>query len=436
MSINKIYPVNITGNANKVVVVKADETGLETALMSNIKLENTYRISLAGGDYTSIPDAIQDINSMSGTEGVRLVLDAGTWTVNQGITINSTRPIFFEGAGINSTIINYYPLAYHSPLFNVSTPCNFSKMSLVGTNLNWGISDPDENLINLNNSNCEFEIYDMRFVHATSAVRVVNAVSTFIFNYTMDDCYHAIKIDTTGTTHLDTEVGTITDSLIGVYLYKATNSIFDIHSIFFSPGSGHTGVVYDPANFTYTDHPSFVGCKWDNIGTFYSGFDFTRTDARDANIVIQNNVGSEDKIPHCYVNVTDNTSFQNFTLNTWTKFNFTASTYYNCKIKIENNKITYLPSNKRDLMMWGSGSLQTNSQAAQISMLVVKNGNPTANTYGVVSVFMDTNNRDFSWSANAYIPDVAQGDYFEIYGYTTGNEGILFKEFNWLVKGM
>ena len=439
------YSLNdLTGTANKHLRVNSGETGIETY---DTKITNTYRISKTGGDFEYIGEAFAFLNALPGTDGVRLILDAGLWDLNDdsylvstngNITVDSTHPIYFEGSGVNTTIIKTID-GHDGALFNCNSSINFSKMKLT-----YGTYSDIYGYIYLNNENVDFEISDIYFdaenafnysSNIIESIFIKAAKSVFVFNFVIEGSGHGIYCGVgAGTTTLDIEVGTISNCYYEcIKLDTGTNVQFDIHSVFFYPGAGKTGIIYNPAGFTYADHPSITGCKWDNTGTFMSGFDFSRHDGRDRNIVITNNVGMENKNPHSYLNLINNTTSTILANNVWTKLNFTGTTVYENKIIFTGNRFTYLPSNQRDLTVFGSGTLTTTTQPANIELVIVKNGN-TGTTISPVSVTLDSNSKKFQWSANAYLQSVGENDYFEIWGRgVSAAETVILADFNWLI---
>lgn len=264
-------------------------------------------------------------------------------------------------------------------------------------------------------------------------MKITGGSDLFIYNFLMDSVNgYGINISSVTHSTIDCEIASFFNCN-GINLKSSTYGIFDLFGVFFFSNNNNTAISYDSINYKYASQSTIRQCKWNGLGTFSSGLDFTRSDGRDADIVIRGNIGIPDKSPHCYINLIGNTTYISLTQSIWTKISFTASSSIGCKIKIENDRITYLPSYVSDLIMVGSGSLRTSSQLASIDMMVVRNNNPIP--YGIVSVTMDTNDRDFMWSANVLIEDVKKGDYFDIMARSNGsNETILFKDFNWFVR--
>ena len=52
-----------------------------------------------------------------------------------------------------------------------------------------------------------------------------------------------------------------------------------------------TAIVYNPTTFTGFTSIAITGNSWNNTGKYIEGFDFTRTDSRDANAIVESNAG-------------------------------------------------------------------------------------------------------------------------------------------------
>jgi len=413
-----------------------DESGIVTKKSfdtnyNQLKLKNTYTVSETGGDFTVISDVFNFVNNLAGDFGITIILDAGDHYLEDSYTINSSHKITFKGAGSNCcNVIEADELGYN--LLNILTPVDFNGINFVGF---------------AKTSNCIFidqpvycEILNCNFKNFATSI-ITNQGDLFIHNFVIDNCVNGIMADDGSNGYynkIDAEVGNFINCEQGIYLKAGKNSIFEIYNCVFSPGYGSSniGIVYNSDYYSYSDHPSIQGCKWDNTGHFLDGFDFTRHDGRDKNIVIQNNVGSEDKTPHAYLNMINNTSATNLGNNTWTKLNYTGTTVYENKIYFTGNRFTYQPTNVRDLMVWGSGTLTTSTQISNIELVIVKNGN-TGLLSSPILITLDSNSRKFQWSANAYIPAVKSDDYFEIWGMGIGSaETVILEDLNLLITSL
>lgn len=199
--------------------------------------------------------------------------------------------------------------------------------------------------------------------------------------------------------------------------------------------STDTAIVYSSATFTTPLIISITGNSWNNTGKFLEGFDFTRTDGRDANIILESNAGSGDKKPHCFINVLNSSTTK--TLNnsgTWYKSDWGSNTStVICKWTIAGNKITFQPTNKRNGIFSISGNLSVNQSNRNISIGIVKNG-VTTTRYGETTLRTNTSNQPYQFSFIAFLEEIAPGDYFEIYYNTSsGGDVVKIQDIQWLV---
>ena len=117
-------------------------------------------------------------------------------------------------------------------------------------------------------------------------------------------------------------------------LSGVSETISIINCTFYNTTSGtDIGILYTPATFTSFVSMFITNNAWNNQGTFVSGFDFTRSDGRDANAFLINNAGMENENPHCKINVVNNALTTTVT---------TAGTYY--KANWTNTIFLYKPS--------------------------------------------------------------------------------------------
>jgi hypothetical protein len=171
---------------------------------------------------------------------------------------------------------------------------------------------------------------------------------------------------------------------------------------------------------------------WNNEGTFISGFDFHRSDGRDADVFLISNVGREDAKPHFKINVIDNSASTPLnTAYTFYKANWTNTSIYQSKWNISGNKCTYLSSNSSDGWAIISGNISVNSSSRVITVAVVKNGN-VSTRYGETSLRVTTANQPFQFSTVIYVPDMLKNDYLELFvNSNSGSTTVIFQDVHW-----
>lgn len=198
--------------------------------------------------------------------------------------------------------------------------------------------------------------------------------------------------------------------------------------------SGDTAIYYQPATFTLPANISITGNSWNNIGKYIEGFDFTRNDGRDKDVILESNAGMGDKKPSCYINVLNGGTTTTLTsANSWYKANWTNTSSSTTKWTIANNRITYQPTNKRDGVIVITGNLSVNNSSRTISFALVKNG-VTSTRYGETTLRTSSAGTASQFSTVIYISDISSNDYFEVYCSSTNSGDIItILDLNWQV---
>lgn len=391
--------------------------------------KKTFRVATKGGEFTSLADCITYLGTLSDTEGVRIVIDGGNYNITDTITINLTMPITIEGAGSSSTVLQAATGLLNKNMFVIKSDTNFDKIELLGNTLSGWPAGTNATLLKFDTAGVYSELTSINLVGAKKAIEITGAASVFCFNFVIDTATTGIEINTTGKPSLDIEVCNITGCTKGIDLIAgSTADIFLMTTRFLNPSAG-VGLTYNGTTFTYNNF-TVSGCEWNNVGTFFSGFNFTL--ARDANIEVLNCVGIENKSPHAKINVDGAVATQSLSATTWTKSSFVNTNSYTCKWGIANNKITFLSDHQKSGLFWISANFTTSSQPCDMKIAIVKNGNP-ATVYGKQSIFLDINNRPFQVSMNVYLEDIVKNDYFEIWLYTAGAETVVLQDLNWII---
>ncbi|MDZ4796186.1 MAG: hypothetical protein SGI83_18050 [Bacteroidota bacterium] len=190
---------------------------------------------------------------------------------------------------------------------------------------------------------------------------------------------------------------------------------------YYNVNAADSAIIYKPATFTSFASIAKTGNTWNSVGKYIEGFDFSRTDGRDANAILVSNAGMGDKKPYCFINVLNSNTTKTITTSiTWYKADWGANTAStNCKWTIFNNKIRYQPNSKRNGIYSIAGNLSIDNINRVISICIVKNGN-NAIRFGETTLKIMTANEPFQFSFVVFIEEVSVGDYFEIY-YTSAN---------------
>jgi hypothetical protein len=207
----------------------------------------------------------------------------------------------------------------------------------------------------------------------------------------------------------------------------------DGHLVRFYSNENHTdiAILYNPSTFSFSNL-IITGNSWNFIGTGISGFDFSRTDGRDANAFIENNAGVEDEKPHCKINVVNNALTTTCAVaSSWYKANWVNTSSITTSLIVSDNKVTYQPVKPRDMYLIISGDVTVNSNNRVVTIGIVING-ATTTRYGETALRITTANQPYQFSTVIYLEDVAKDDFFELYCSTVNSNDILnFQDINW-----
>ena len=191
------------------------------------------------------------------------------------------------------------------------------------------------------------------------------------------------------------------------------------------------------AIFTFTPFTSlFIANNlWNIVGIFIQGFDFTRSDGRDANAYVENNTGDMDHNPTCKINVINNTTTTSaVSAATWYKASWINTSVNTSKWSVSDNRITFLSQNKRDGYAIISGDLSITHNNRTVSIAIVKNG-VSANVNGETTLRVTTANQPFQFSTVIYLQNINKNDYFELWFKTENNDEIVnFQDIQWFTE--
>ena len=399
--------------------------------------DNEYDVS-SRSSFTTIAEVFSFLNAHPPTTPCDVYLCSGTYTMSSTVTMNFSQPITVRGDSYGETIITY--TGSTGPAFNCSTECYFKFIDFT-TNTS-GLDCIV--LSNSTSTQAYHEIKDCSFDDGTAswarAVYVTGNVWVWLFDVTITNCTTAgTEINYTGSnlqTELEISETDFDNDAIGVYLLQGKSSIVNITNTTFYNTGTQTGLLYVPATFSPFSSMFITNDSWDNVGTFISGFDFTRSDGRDANAFVQNNAGMPSQTPHCKINVVGNATTTNLTSNTWKVASWSSNgVTYTCKFNIPTtNRITFQPANSGDLYMTICGNIQAPGANRNISFAIVKNGVSTTR-YGENTIRLTTANQPYQFATVVYIPAVVQNDYFEVWLEDVGNsDNVLIQDLSWFTN--
>lgn len=388
--------------------------------------------------WNTLDEAIEFLNvHMSGPTVIRL--SDKTYNVTNTLEINLPYTLTIQGLSYGTSNIEAAAGLTNKPMFRCFTDVYFKMLNFDATTLASYGNATGEDAIRLLGSgtyneikDCSFDGFNTTILDSTNAelwvfeVDIANAKSNGLL---LHSAVAGAIIKVAETDFISCKRG--------VNLSKGSGATLQLASgVYYMANSTDTAVVYRPSTFTSPGNISIIGNSWNNIGKFIVGFDFSRTDGRDANVKMESNAGMGDKRPYCFINRLDNTTtFVTITTaNTWYKANWGANTYeQNCKWTISSNRITYQPSNSRNGIFSISGNIQVNGSNRVISIGIVKNG-VTTTRYGETTLRVVTANQPFQFSFLAYLEDISASDYYEIYfTSSSNNDQLKIQDIQWLV---
>jgi hypothetical protein len=360
----------------RFVITDSDVSFNEKSMPIN-SLVNRINVG-TNGKYATLKEAVDWFNA-SATANTEILLDGGNHNIADTITVNnSSYNLAIRGLGFKQTYLNAATGLTNKPMFDVKTNCTFNRLVGVGSTLGSYGSAAGENFITLSGSGGHFiYFHDVSCDTFKIGLADLSGDDVLGVDFILDTCGKGVEINHTGTASIDLERANLVDCSIGIDLVKATNHSFIFRDlIFFNPALG-IGIKYDGSNYTYgTQFSQIVGCSYNNVGTFLSGFDFTRRDGRDKDIIIINNIGIENKNPHCKINVVDNTTATTVT---------TAGTYYKVGDVFSKTRIIF--NNAATAGTWTitvddqtTAAIQWNASAANIKSAIEALSNVTTVT--------------------------------------------------------
>lgn len=384
--------------------------------MSHIyrKKNLVYIVSPTFGDFKSLPEAITWLGTNM-VDDTTLELSNDGHEIDDTVTVDLSYDLNIVGAGVNTCVIKPVTGMANKPMFILKSNCDIRHLEVDGSYLaNYG-DNAGEDIIQLDTDGTYHEFVDVGFYHGNVNINVTSNAEVWAFNGVCNDAIAAgIRINTTSTgTKFRTSEFDISGNAVGYDLVKATDLYLTSEVDTYDVGVGNIGIQYDGTNVTYKTL-AIKGAYWNEVGTFHSGFDFTRTDGRDANVEILYNVGIEDTKPYCQLELIGNATDTTLTEDVWAKATFVNTGSNTTKWKIEDNKITYQSDHSRNCFMTIDGTVATSNQPVGLNYAIVKGGN-TAVLYGIGKITIDTNNRSFNFGTNVFITNVAKDEYFELY---------------------
>jgi hypothetical protein len=399
-----------------------------------VRTDNIFDVS-ASGSWTSIEEVIDFLDlHMAGPSVVRLA--SGDYPITTTQVIDLPYPLTIQGSSYGTAIITA-DAGLTGELFDCLTETYFKMLAFDGTA--YGTLGAGEDAVHLGtNGDPEYyEIKDCTFFGFHKAIVAEAEVEMWIFEVDIDSAISAGIELAAGAASLSLKISE-TDFLQcgkGINFLSGTDPIVSVLNCGFYNNAGQIGINYEPATFLTLSNVFITNNTWNNVGTFMTGFDFTRSDGRDANTFIRNNSGAPDRNPNCRISVTNNGDPTTITTaGTWYKANWTSQSSSTTNWTIAINKITYQPQNPSDGWAIITGNITVPQNNRTISISIVKNGD-SSTRFGETDLRLTTASQPYQFATTIYLTDIQPGDYFELYCKNSASgETATFQDVQWLTE--
>ena len=396
----------------------------------------------------SLPSIITWLATGSNMTGPTTILLTNTnETINSPITINLNYQLTIMGSSYLTNTLTAGAGLSNQAMFTLNSDVSFAKVVL-----NSGAATGTTTAISVPTNGRYIEFKDSEIGGNWNKGIVSTSNSGFwVFESVINDCkVSGVEINSTTANARYRSMATDYSCSLN-YNYTGIN-LLSGNTIYISSQADSVEYIHSGQTFlakpnntstTFSDF-NIMNCAWNSVGNFKnSGFDFTRSDGRDADIEMISNVGQEDQVAHAKINCNQSTGTTVvWSGTTWKALNFyyNANTSYVKKLAWTDsptnngNKITYLSNHSRDLMMWINISMTSGTQPSVLEFCVAKNGVTTAavNWYGYFTQTLDST-AAFSFGTCVYIPDVVKNDYFQIMVKGLATETVTLANLNWLI---
>ena len=402
------------------------------------KAENLLEVN-ANSSWTTLQEVVDYLNAhMTAPALVRL--DEETYDLAATLVINLPYPVTFQGPSYGHSTVAAASGLSGKPMFRCVSACYFKMLAFDATTLSGYGNSANEDAIHFAGSNTYNEIKDCTFEHFYNTIFDSTNAEIWVFETDISNARQSgIKVhgNVAGVTVKVAETDFISCAR-GINLDKATSATIQLTSGgYYNANATDTAIVYNPASFSSFTSIAITGNSWNNNGKYIEGFDFTRTDKRDANAIVESNAGMGDKKPYAYLTVLNNTA-NTVTITpagTWMKANWGANTSATtCKWTIVDNKITFQPTNKRNGSFTITGNLSVDNPNRVISIGIVKNG-ASSTRYGETTIRTNTSNQPYPFAFVVYLENISPTDYFEIYVTSNNNNDLIkIQDIQWLAN--
>jgi hypothetical protein len=401
--------------------------------------------------WTTIGEVIEFLEEhMTGPTVIRLSEES--YDLDQTVVIDLDYAVTFQGLSYGTATISAASGLANKPMFRCVSDVSFKMLAFDATSLtNYGTL-AGEDAIRLIGSGTYNEVKDCTFDGFYNTILDSTNAELWVFETDITNAKSNGILLHSAVAGASVKIAE-TDFIgckRGVHFSKGSGAIIQLASGGYYNGTAtDTAIVLKPLTFTGYSSISITGNSWNNTGKYIEGFDFSRSDGRDANVIIESNAGMGDKRPNCALTLLNNTTATSLTWNnTWYKANWdhTKATFSSCKWTVADatggvtnvNRVTYQPANRKDAYITISGNILTNSPGSNVNLALVKNASGTSSTsvtrFGETTLYA-ISGIALQFTTVVYLTDVAPGDYFELW-FNSPSNGITvtLSDSQWLVN--
>ncbi|HMU11298.1 MAG TPA: hypothetical protein PKC54_14900 [Ferruginibacter sp.] len=396
--------------------------------------------------WTTIQEAIDFLSlHMTGPSVLRLADQ--NYDIAETIVIDLPYALTIQGLSYGSATLSAASGLEGKPMFRCITETYFKMLVFDATSLSGYGTSAGEDAIRLLGSGTYNEVKDCSFDRFYNTILDSTNAELWVFETDISNAQGSGILVHGAVAGVVVKVAE-TDFIgcnYGINLSKGSAATIQLASGgYYNGAAGDTAILYQPSTFTSFTSISITGNSWNNTGKYIEGFDFSRTDGRDANAILESNAGIGDKKPSCYINLLNSATTTTLTTaNSWYKVNwdYTKVSTSTVKWTITNaaggvanvNRITFQPTNQRDGVVVITGNLSVNNSSRTISLGLVKNG-VTGTRYGETTLRTQTSGTASQFSTVIYLSNISATDYFEVYCSSTNSGDIItMLDLNWHV---
>jgi hypothetical protein len=407
-----------------------------------LSVENLLDVN-SNSSWTTLEEAVEYLDAhMAGPTVVRLGEE--TYEVSSTLNIDLPFSLTFQGLSYSTSTIAAAAGLTGSPMFRCTSDTYFKMLQFDANTLGSYGTAAGEDAIRFIGSGTYNEVKDCTFDRFYNTILDSTDAELWVFETDISNATNngiLVHGDVPGVTVKVAETDFIGCNY-GINLSKGSNATIQLASGGYYNGvAGDTAILYQPTTFTSFNNISITGNSWNNIGKFVEGFDFTRTDGRDRNAIVENNAGIADNQPNCTMSVVNNTTATSLSTSAnWYRLSWINTSFATCKWTVTDNRILYQPTNRRNAYIIISGNIQASSATATVNLGLIKNINVSsrpANSitrYGETTLRPGVANQPFQFSMVVSLTDIQSSDHFELWANSSENCTVTIQDVQWLVN--